>query len=285
MALLTPARFSEIVPYLQSQNEAALHLVLCSSTRGFLSAACRRLTHLDALSNRAIQYYEVKASSDHNGAHRSPSALSRAYQKMQHYTSSSLIKVPEFDKLLATLGSDIRTAYQSSLPRVAASASSKAAAAAAAAGGQPPPAQPTDNAIKRTQAQYELVMLLAGNPPPAFLPVIAKFFRQDLRAFRAQADPAKLYFSPFAILEVEDDSHSLAARRSRGSYVDVFKRVELTAAKRAAAGGQWRRCVRCASVMEDVFGHRPGYSFVLTQQRKCSCGGNWGLLQPGSLVS
>jgi mediator of RNA polymerase II transcription subunit 16 len=43
----------------------------------------------------------------------------------------------------------------------------------------------------------------------------------------------------------------------------------------------WRRCVRCASVMEDVWSNRPGFHFVLAQQRKCACGGNWGIVPRG----
>ncbi len=278
MSLLNAANYSEIVPYLQSQNEVALHLILCSSTRGLLSAACRRLTHLDSLSNRAIQYYESKATSEQ--AARLPSALSLAYQKMQHYTSSSLIKVQEFDKLLSSLGADIRTAYQSALPRLAAQAS---AAANKGAGQQA--TQISDMTIKKAQTQCELSMLLASSPPSCFLPVIAKFFAHDLRAFRALTDPAQLFFANYTILEVQDDQRSLAAKRAQGCYVDVFRRVELTVDRRAASGVLWRRCARCAAVMEDVAGQRPGYSFVLTHQRKCSCGGSWGLLPAGNLVS
>jgi mediator of RNA polymerase II transcription subunit 16 len=37
--------------------------------------------------------------------------------------------------------------------------------------------------------------------------------------------------------------------------------------------------------MENVYGHRPGFTFVLAQQRKCACGGSWGLLHKGAMVS
>ena len=93
---------------------------------------------------------------------------------------------------------------------------------------------------------------------------------------------------------MEDDRRSLAAKKNSGRYVDVFKRIELVSGPtqggaRPAPGEkpapQWRRCVRCAAVMEDVFGTRPGFTFVLAQQRKCACGGNWGLLARGKLVS
>jgi len=299
LKFLSEGHFSEMVGYLQARDEVALHLLLCSSTRGFLSAACRRLIHLDSLSNRAIQYYENKAASDPAGTSRTQPALSTAYQKMQYYTSSSLIKVQEFDKLLSTLGADIRASYQSSLARLGQSAAQASAAHGQQQQGQ---AAASEGAIKRAQAHCELTILLANTPPQSFFSVINKFFQRDLKEFRSKADPAKLFFADYSMLEVDDDEKILADRRARGIYVDVFKRTELNAEKRSSdasnlnqgalpgsgssgPSGLWRRCVRCASIMEDVYGQRPGYTFVLAQQRKCSCGGAWGLLPPGSLVS
>ncbi|KAK0669411.1 putative mediator of RNA polymerase II transcription subunit 16 [Cercophora samala] len=46
---------------------------------------------------------------------------------------------------------------------------------------------------------------------------------------------------------------------------------------------RWRRCVRCASVMEDTMNQRPGFTYVLAQQRKCCCGGAWALVAKGAL--
>jgi mediator of RNA polymerase II transcription subunit 16, fungi type len=94
---------------------------------------------------------------------------------------------------------------------------------------------------------------------------------------------------------VDDDPRSLARKKAKGVYIDVFKRVALENGHKEGqkggdgvgegAGPQWRRCARCASVMEDVLGNRPGFTYVLAQQRKCSCGGNWGLLPKGALVN
>ncbi|KAL2875373.1 Mediator of RNA polymerase II transcription subunit 16 [Colletotrichum sp. CLE4] len=306
LALLTPQHFSEMSTYLQSRSDVSLHLLLCSSTRGFLSAVCRRILHLEILSNRAIEFYERRAamqnatdpSSQAKGLHV---VLYKAYQKMQRVTSSSLIKVQEFDRLLTVLNNDIRTAYQTSL----ASLASKNPPGGGA-GGQ----KAVDAQIKNAQVHCELNMLLASSPPPAFLGVLLKFFNTDLRAYRGLADPSKLFFADYDLLEVDDDRRTLAARKAKSRFIDVFKRVELvgppptsarasggsgSAGASASNGGgkeaedaktaQWRRCVRCSAVMEDVFGSRPGFTFVLAQQRKCSCGGHWGLLPRGSLIS
>lgn len=268
---LVPQKFSEMTAYLHERNDIALHLLLCSCSRSFLSALCRRIAHLDSVSTKANDFYRRQAAqAEQSGTAKLPSSqLQQAYQRMQQVTSSSLIKVTEFEKLLNVMGADIKQTYQAFLPNLVKQSSN------------PPQGKQIDLAMKAAQVQLELFMLLAKSPPPAFLPVIKKLFARDLKAFRAHTDPANLFFADFSPLGVQDDKRSLAARAARGGvYYDVFKRVEL----RAGTGKQWRRCVRCASIMEDVFGNKPGYTFVLGQQRKCSCGGQWALLQKDRLV-
>ncbi|KAK2611174.1 hypothetical protein N8I77_004543 [Diaporthe amygdali] len=304
MELLTPQRFSEMTAYLKCKNDVCLHLLLCSSTRGFLVATCKRLGHLQAMSAQATQYWDRNASL-HNStdSHVSQSiiAVQQAYLKMQRYITTTLIKVKEIDKLLNTLSADIKQAYQTSLAILAQKQQQQSGKP-----NQPPP----DAAIKKAQAHCELNMLLAENPPPQFLPVIKKFFDTDLKNLVASTDRSGLFFTDFQLLEVEDDPRRLAARKAQGKYVDTFKRVELTASKSpkvadgdnvrrpheqheqqqqqpdadAVTGPAWRRCVRCCAIMEDALGQKPGMTFVLSQQRKCACGGGWGLLPPGELV-
>ncbi len=89
-------------------------------------------------------------------------------------------------------------------------------------------------------------MLLAGNPPTALREVLQRFFTEHLRTFRDQSDPARLYFADFSLLDVEDDKHSLAAKKMKGRYIDVFKRVELTVPDPTnESARQWRRCQMC----------------------------------------
>lgn len=271
MELLVPQRFTEIAPYLHEQNNIALHFLLSSSTRGFLSAVCRRLGHLEALSTRAIEFYRRQsAAADQSTSGKAAPQLQQAYQRMQHVTSSGLVKVTEFEKLLTVLGGDIRQTYQTVLPSLVKSQQ------AALQGKQ------IDMAVKSTRVQFELALLLSASPPPPFLQVMNKFFNKDLRAFRNLTDPAQLFFANYDLLEAQDDKRSLAAKKARGMmYVDVFKRLEI----KPGPNQQWRRCARCAGVMEDVFVSRPGFSFVLAQQRKCACSGLWTLLPRGKLLS
>jgi mediator of RNA polymerase II transcription subunit 16, fungi type len=299
-----PKRFPELSSYLQSRGDVSLHLLLCSSTRGFLSAACRRLIHLEALSNRAIQYYErqvaqhLKDAGPSAAVARPTPVLYVAYMKMQRATSSSLIKVQEFEKLVSSLSADIRTHYQKTLGDLKGVRTQDARSGQQGQGGN------NDQVVKKAQAHCELDMLLAGNPPMSFQDMILRFFQLRVTGFRSQTDPAKLYFGNFDLLEVDDDAKSLARKKERGEYIDVFKRITLSLPKSSGAKSagssangngigsgaaeerpQWRRCVRCAAVMEDVSPNRPGFTFVLAQQRKCSCGGSWGLLPRGSLVN
>ncbi|KAK7714166.1 Mediator of RNA polymerase II transcription subunit 16 [Diaporthe eres] len=298
MELLNPGRFSEMTAYLKSKNDVSLHLMLCSSTRGFLVAACKRLVHLQVMSTQATQYWDKNAAM-HNStdSHASQGiiAVQQAYLKMQRCITTTLIKVNDIDKILNTLGGEIKRTYQVSAAALAQKQQQQSGK----------PNQPgADANIKKAQAHCEMNILLAENPPPQFLPLIKKLFEVDLKNLAASTDRSGLFFADFQLLEVEEDPRRLAARKAQGKYVDTFKRVELTAHNPAKATGgdnvhrpqeqqqqadaatglAWRRCVRCCAVMEDALAAKPGMNFVLSQQRRCACGGGWGLLAPGELV-
>ncbi|KAF4984834.1 hypothetical protein FZEAL_62 [Fusarium zealandicum] len=268
--LLVRERFNEIAPYLHEKNNISLHFLLSSSSRGFLSAVCRRLGHLEALSSRAIDFYRRQSiAAEGSSSGRAAPQLQRAYQKMQKMASSGLVKVAEFETLLTELSKEIRQAYQVFLPTVVKSQQNGLQG------------KQIDMAVKTARVQFELAMLLSASPPPAFLQIMKKFFTSDLPAFRGATDPARLFFANYDLLEVQDDERSLAAKKAKGMFhVDVFKRMEI----RPSPHRQWRRCTRCAAVMEDVFGSRTGFTFVLGQQRKCSCSGHWTLLPKGKAV-
>lgn len=296
MELLQPSRFGEISSYFQIHSNPALQLLLCSSSRGFLSAICRRLLHMETLSNKAIEFYDRKVAmqnaTDPSSHSKLPHMLHKAYQKMHAITSNSLIKVQDFDRLLTTFNTDVRSAYQSAFASLTAQHLKKES-------NNPPDQKQIEAQIKGAQIHAELNMLLAAQPPPPFLPVLRKFFSHDLPAFKTLSDPAKLFFADYGLLEMDDLPRLLEARRASRRYVDVFRRIEMTAPpdsdhkegrgdEQQQSGDhdtQWRRCVRCAAVMEDVNGLRPGFTFVLSQQRRCSCGGNWAVLPKGALVS
>lgn len=331
--LSDPKRFPELAKRLQAKNDVSLQLLLCSSTRGFLSGACRRLMQVETVSNRAAQYYETHIQQQQQdpasaSGPRPHPTLYQAYQRMVRAVSSSLVKVSEFDRLLSDLSSDIQAAYQKTFAGLNAAKMKPQHANLTEQQQQ----QLNEQFAKKAQMHCELDMLLGRNVPPGFREVLLKFFTTTLPAFRSQTDPAKLYFANYDLIEVEDTPRTLAMRKAMGKYVDVFKRVELTVGPRAkkglgngtasdgngvgapakrtangeeirgghangvagmliygnwtgiggSNGPQWRRCVRCGAVMEDIWSGKPGYNFVLTQQRKCVCGGGWGTVPKGS---
>ncbi|KAI0126017.1 RNA polymerase II mediator complex subunit Sin4 [Xylariales sp. AK1849] len=299
MRLLDQQHFAEVTPYLLAKNDIALHMLLSSPIRGLLSAVCRRMVHLHNVSQRAITYYESRngGAADTTAPPGSkgtgpPLTLHHAYQKMMRYTSTPLIDVTKFDALLSALGQDIRKCYADSFTEIG----KRAAAADAAKKLQNPNApkvNQAEEAVKRAQTHCELNMLLVGSPPPPFSRLVEKFFKEDLAAFRTHCDPAKLFFSDYGILEVGDEPQALAARKQRNIRVDLFKRVEIFPNKNKGltqdgehGAVPWRRCVRCASVMEDAthMASKPGIVFVLSQQRNCCCGGRLAVLGKGELV-
>jgi len=288
-----PTKLHLVSTYLQEKNDPALHLLMCSATRGLIVAVCRRLQHLEALGNRAIDFWENKALPGHPDPKSLNLRLYRAYLRMQKITSSSPVKVKEFEDLLGNLGSDIRSTYSNVLVSLVSKAMN-----------QPPP-QPgaainkqLDAHIKIAQMQCEMNMLLGGNIHPMFRKAIGQLFAVHLAAFKPSVDQTVLYFNDNSLLEVVADSKdTLEHRRAKGAYVDVFRKEELDGRPRRVPDsennkglnatvftGHWRRCTRCTAVMEDCAGHRPGFTFVLSQQRKCACGGTWGLLPKGKTM-
>lgn len=284
---LEPQQFANMNPYLHSKNEIALHMILSSSIRGLLSAVCRRMNHLHGISVRAISYYESRSTAGSNDPKSGPGqALHQAYLKMQRNSSSNLIDVSKFDELLTLLGKNIRQQYNDSFAEMGKRTAAEAAKRNPNAG-----KNVAEEAIKRAQTHCELTMLLAGSPPLTLAPVIQRFFNNDLAEFRSKCNPAELFFANYDLLEVDDEPKVLAARRQRGVRVDLFKRVEIFHRKRSAGAGSdeeplpWRRCVRCASVMEDAITvGKPGFLFVLSQQRNCCCGGRLAILGKDELV-
>lgn len=276
MSLVEQQRSPDMLQYLMERNDIALHLVLCSSSRNLLSALCRRMGNVESISNKAHEHYQQQRAKALEAAAAGRSnnlQLQEAYAKMKRTTSSSMINIKAMEKLLHGFAMDIRKTYADFLPRVVKSQPN------------PPQGKEIDNRVRSAQSQCELAMLLCSPPPVPFFPVIRKFFAEDLRDFRAdkETDVARLYFANYDILEVQDDENSLAAKGARGTHVDVFKRIELGPAPRQ--GRQWRRCTRCTAVMEEMQGHgRAGFTFLVNQQRKCSCGGFWSLLPPGKAV-
>lgn len=295
-----PRSFTEMTKYLKEKNEVALHLILCSTTRCFLAAICRRVTHLQSVCSRASEYWGSVSDRPDRTPTPASRMLQRAYMKLQQATATNLVKIDEFEKLLSVVGEGVRQTYQTSLASLQQKQQQQQQQNQPSRPGQLTPEQ----TLKKAQAHCELGILLGEQPPPSFQPLVKKFFETDLKTIMSSTNRFDLFFTDFPLLEVEDDVKRLAARKADAKFVDVFKRVEFSApelVKDHASNGNelkqhqrsgdeveaaglghpaFRRCVRCCAVMEDVTSPKmkPGYNFVMAQQRKCACGGSWASL-------
>lgn len=268
MELLVPPRASELAAYLHGKNNVSLQLLLCSISRSFLVALCRRVSHLDTLSKKAIDFYRRhSASVDPNSPAKPHNPnVRQSYQKLQQVSSSGLVKIGEFEKLVNTLGSGIMQTYDKALPDMVKRQAN------------PPQGKKEDEAVKAARAHMETMMLLAAAPPPPLLIVLKKFFTMDVPTFRKTLDPAKLFFGSFDVLDIKEDKRNVD--KVRMSHLDTFTKAKL----RMNQNEQWRRCTRCASVMEELVPKSPGLTFLMNHQRRCPCSGTWAVLPVGKLV-
>lgn len=151
-------------------------------------------------------------------------------------------------------------------------------------------------------------MLFGGQFPECFKPVIVELFKSEglLEAVRDDIEPAKLFFADFSLLEVDEDKISLARRKAAGKTMDSFRKVWLTnpvPRKKVLENGQgngnggnegeasgrqtpkWRRCARCAAVVEDALTERRALQWLIMQQRRCYCSGYWDTIAPGETIA
>lgn len=299
----------DLFAYLRSSNTVSLHLLLSSPTRGFLTAICRRLAHLDYIARKAMMHTGASSSgswlntsSPQNGSGQTASqtpntqgsqpvpalspALRAAYLQIATLTSNTILRIKTFETLLSSLTSHVKNAYATHTPPLSGSA-----------------------AAEKARNGLEIKMLFGGSIPEAFKPVIVELFRKEglLDSVREEIEPARLFFADFSTLEVDEDTVSVGARRRSGMTMDCFRKgwlvnpkpgehVENGAAPEETANGggvlgggrqgaRWRRCARCAAVMEDVLSQRQALQWLIMQQRRCFCSGYWDTLAAGDTAA
>jgi mediator of RNA polymerase II transcription subunit 16 len=272
---------TELHAHLVQTNTVSLHLLLSSSTRGFLTAICRRLSHLDWIARRAIT---PSASNTGSGTpntqgsnpDKQPSpALRNAYLHIATITTNTILRIKTIDTLLSALTASIKDVYGTILPKSQANDKS------------------TDKANDKARNAYEIKIAFGGPFPEAFKPIIVELFKPDglLSTVREDIEPAKLFFADFSLLEVNEDKASLAKRKASGMTMDCFRKawlpnpkkgVQLEEGKQVA---RWRRCARCAAVMVDVLTERRALQWLVMQQRRCFCSGYWDTVAAGEMVA
>jgi mediator of RNA polymerase II transcription subunit 16, fungi type len=220
--------------------------------------------------------------------------------KIATLTTTATLRIATFETLLSSLTSHIKNAYSMHSPPLSGS----------------PTAEKARNAM-------EIKMLFGGAIPDTFKGVIVELFRKEglLDAVRDEIEPARLFFANFAMLEVDDDPLSVRDRKRSRQTMDSFRKTWLahpqkkqpaaaattngsvngngsavaatngtpgaapatTAVAPAASPTRWRRCARCAAVMEDVLSHRHVLQWMVMQQRRCFCAGYWETVDPADV--
>ena len=100
------------------------------------------------------------------------------------------------------------------------------------------------------RGSIEKQMFISCEIPRTLLPVIADLLKTSLPHLLDEIDPAALYFRDFAWLGLTDDQMTKAWLKR--NPVDVMRKTPL--GRRGRATGELvrlRRCIRCASLMED----------------------------------
>jgi mediator of RNA polymerase II transcription subunit 16 len=318
----SPIDLDDLNTRLHASNNIALHLLLSSVSRGFLTAICRRLSHLDYTARKAMSTNaQSQASADSKTSGPVPPIspdLRNAYTYAATITTGSTVQIRYFEAFLTSISSAVKESYTSA--------------------GLPSAPQPQQQQNQQQQNRpptdtgrnaVEQAMLFGGPLPAALKPAMSQLFTSLLPTLRANIDPSQLFFHNFSLLSLDPfpkstlSNHtapiSKAVRdRAVAHTVDIFKRVPvllghdagvavehgastgglagLTALGAAAAASvvagsgrganerKWRRCTRCAAVMEDVSSQKPAVVFLIMQQRRCFCGGYWVIMTGDTIV-
>jgi len=302
-------------------NNVALHLLLSSATRGFLTAICRRLSHLDYTARKAMQTVEQSQAA---GPGQLPpplisNLLRASYTVIEALTTSSIIQIRTFEIFLTSISASVKEAYTAAglVPAPQPHAQQK------------PVPQPTGV----TRNTVEQIMLFGGALPDSLIPAMVNLFSSLLPTLRAGIDPAKLFFHDFSLLALDPfpqsdsslqdlmgapltspqqgkgDNGSGSGPQDKVSHtIDIFQRVPIVLGQESSAdpdsvsgvdassggfskaprgreGRRWRRCARCAAVMGDISSQKPAVQFLIMQQRRCFCGGNWDILTGKQVVA
>lgn len=131
------------------------------------------------------------------------------------------------------------------------------------------------NVDYQARRQSEQTMLVEGTIPDALMPVLEGLFERQVPKLMERVDGVKVFLAETKWLGFGDDAVVIAAAQQKrsdggGKVVDVVRKVEVTRRGRA-----FRRCRRCASLVEDLWEERGMMPWVMYSQRTCVCLSFW----------
>ncbi|QSZ30359.1 hypothetical protein DSL72_004882 [Monilinia vaccinii-corymbosi] len=260
LSVTDPSKLSlpDLLTHLHATNNVCLHLLLSSPTRGFLTAICRRLQHLDYVARKAMAT-SISAQSQPGGPGQqiiSP-ALRAAYMQIANLTNNCIVRIKTFETLLSSLTSSIKSAYSNHKPPLSG-----------------------NNTSGTSRSSLEIKMLFGGEIPEAFKPVIIELFAGvpggenntdndttivnggngigHLSNVRLEIDPTNLFFADFSMLEVDEDKESVEKRRSSGLTMDCFRKTWLNNPPKSSSSKSAKSLEDGISVDNSVLAPIPG---------------------------
>lgn len=205
----------------REMNSPALSIVLVSLSRTFLkyNFGCLRSLYNDSKSGQPY------------GPQR------QVYRELEAIFDKSPVTIPQFERILSDLDSDIKNAYSSS--------------------------KMSDADRKNT----EKGMLVSGRIPAVLTSALESLLTISIESLRDEIDEAELYFTDISWIGLSDDGRSDAWRRDHA--LDVLRKIELP------KDAPLKRCTRCCAVVEDKSSDRGASSWILNFHRTCFCGNWW----------
>lgn len=289
ITLAEPLDLKELNTYLYSTRNVALHLLLSSVSRGLLSAVCTQLQRLDYTARLHLQQASsaLAAARSGNGNHNTParqlsSSVRASYETIAYLTQNSPVPYARFLDFIHKTAGHCKEAY-----------------------GKAGLSGSKDRNIAMQRNAIEQRILLGRELPKESAYAISKLFHDDLPALKAEIDPAKLFFHDFSVLNLplQDRGTNLpyaylaakdpaAREKLRLKYVKYRVKHTVDVCQRKAVelgmepeqevegrkGRKWRRCVRCAAVMEDFESRNPCVNGMAKVMMRCHCAGRWNVM-------
>ncbi|KAF2238203.1 hypothetical protein EV356DRAFT_440443 [Viridothelium virens] len=127
----------------------------------------------------------------------------------------------------------------------------------------------TDPFGEEARVEAEKTMLVEAGVPEALMPVVKHLVGQAMERYRAEMDPAKIYFHDIRWLGLTDDRASRMLLEEQKFDVHMKRLIGPKA--------RLRRCTRCRSVMDDTPSKTksPPGQWLTLLEKSCICGNIW----------
>lgn len=209
-------------------NSPALPLLMISSSRTFLRLNCANMQRfIGAMKSRL-----------------GPDPLGLAYRELEAVFQKSPITVFQFEQLLLSVDTSIKTTYQSAGIHYDDTEHHKRE--------------------KEQRNNIEKDMLIKATIPNIHTPAVKELLTATTPKLKGEVNVAELYFMNISCLGLTDDKSGKNWREKHP--IDAMRKTELKKDVRT------KRCTRCGAMTEDLIPFKGVNMMVMNLQRYCLCG-------------